>query len=749
MLKRFNFNNTNYNYNSIVVIVFILYSLFITGLPTNEILLGGDWSFPSTLNQVEEWLNSMSYTWYGLNLGARNIGQSSLYLIYLEKFITLFISPAIFISSLVVLSISFMGINIYILLRFFKINSISSFIAGIIYMSSPIVFNYTIMGWIYVLFAMALLPLAIMYFIKAIEKNNMFYTALVALLITISIQSQTIIWFFIIAIILSLYLVNKNNIYIYTKSIFLLIFFFFLLNAYYILNLFVLPSQAVMSSNIVNSAVSVGAAGNFHPINFIRLFGAMFNNQYEYIIEQSFILTLFSFFSVVIIFVGYFYTKIKKLYLVFLIISIIPIVLYFLNFNRELLYYIPFSNVIRDFGRFTVLTTLAYSILIAFSLDGIMKSKNKNLKNIIVGIMSLYLISLYPWYSNQLLNWKKDMGSHQILRTKAFSGDYKNVEKLLLRNRDNGKVIYLPFSSNIDFEDDPKYHGMFQEAQDIFASYSPITGHIILNDRNLGYSDNFLRILNKKLTNNFLKLINLTNIKYIVFRKNLKLENKQIVLIYLNNNINNEKLKVVYEGKKIVVYEIINPKSHIYATTYKPEIIENFNIIKEFNFKDPFIVKSQNSNIANTIDFINNLKESKLPIINYKKINSAKYKIEVRNTTNTYLLNFLESFHELWKVYIKPMDNNKNSFYETFELKEVLYDKHILINGYANSWMINNDDLCKNNALCKKNSDNSYDYDLIIEFYPQQYYYIGMAMTLMMLLLMFIYFIYTKTRRKI
>ncbi len=67
------------------------------------------------------------------------------------------------------------------------------------------------------------------------------------------------------------------------------------------------------------------------------------------------------------------------------------------------------------------------------------------------------------------------------------------------------------------------------------------------------------------------------------------------------------------------------------------------------------------------------------------------------------------SFYETW--FQKPVDNNQN---------------HLMVNGYANSWNINPNELCLNNAKCVKNADGSYDFELVIEFWPQRLFYIGL-----------------------
>ena len=727
-----------------IMIIYLLYALFITSLPKADILLGGDWSFPVTNSQINQWIDTVSYTWYGVNFGTRNIGLTPLPLIYVEKFFTILVSPAIFISSLVLLSISFMGSNLFSLLRFLNINKFAAFLAGLCYMSSPIVFNYTIMGWIYVLLAMTFMPLAIKYFIKGVQDREIYNIFLVAILLTISFQIHAIVWFLIIATTLSIYLIKEHNAYIYFKYIFVVIFLFALLNAYFLLNLFVLPDQLIASNNIVSSNVSVGAASNFSPHNIVRLFGASHNYQYEHIINQSSILVFSSYFGTLLVLFGYFANQNKRLYLVFLLVFIVPFLFYLLNFNRALLSYIPFANVFRDFGRFTVLSSLASGVLIGLCLDGIIKGSKKIQ---IVGIVMffIYLISFYPWYSGQLLNWKEGLGKHQVLRTKSFSQDYFNVEDFLLKNKKDAKVLYLPHSSNNDFIDDVKFHGSYQEAQDIFANYSPMASSMILNDRDAMHGGFLTELIQKNLSGDFVNFLSLTDINFIVLRKNLAFDELPNVLIRLEDEIRNKKISEVYNGRDVSVYKVNEPIPHIFALIDKLKVS---NLVgTDFSDLNKTITISPLGEDHKNIARLFSSNSINPPNINYRKINPTKYEVRVDSASNNFMLIFLDSFHELWRVYVKPINSGKVKYYETWFYEEVSQKEHFLINGYSNSWLIHSDNICASKKLCTYNKDGTYNFDLVIEFYPQKYYYLGLIVSLVTLVAIFLYSLYFRFKK--
>jgi hypothetical protein len=96
----------------------------------------------------------------------------------------------------------------------------------------------------------------------------------------------------------------------------------------------------------------------------------------------------------------------------------------------------------------------------------------------------------------------------------------------------------------------------------------------------------------------------------------------------------------------------------------------------------------------------------------------------------------------------KPIENNAN---------------HLVANGYANSWVIDVDEICGVDSLpagrqaaahgndtvkCVKNPDGSYDFELIVEFWPQRLFYIGLFISGMTLLCCVGYLGYDWKRRR-
>lgn len=125
------------------------------------------------------------------------------------------------------------------------------------------------------------------------------------------------------------------------------------------------------------------------------------------------------------------------------------------------------------------------------------------------------------------------------------------------------------------------------------------------------------------------------------------------------------------------------------------------------------------------------------PTLNIRKINPVKYVVSVKGATNPYVLNFNESFDGGWKVFIVKSSeiDSKNYASEYFEgqIKEeepnnqffdnslltIIFNSplneknHFKTNGYSNAWYI----------------EKTGDYNLIVFFEPQKYFYLGIIIS--------------------
>lgn len=141
---------------------------------------------------------------------------------------------------------------------------------------------------------------------------------------------------------------------------------------------------------------------------------------------------------------------------------------------------------------------------------------------------------------------------------------------------------------------------------------------------------------------------------------------------------------------------------------------------------------------------IRDSRELDLPKIAFQKINPTKYIVEVERAVNPYFLIFSESFHRGWQAYVVKSEDSRKSgeivgsyfngeikekkakeeffdrgLFQTLVKKPLADEKHFTMNGYANSWYISPED-----------SGGEENYQIIIEYWPQRLFYLGILVTL-------------------
>ena len=102
-------------------------------------------------------------------------------------------------------------------------------------------------------------------------------------------------------------------------------------------------------------------------------------------------------------------------------------------------------------------------------------------------------------------------------------------------------------------------------------------------------------------------------------------------------------------------------------------------------------------------------------------------------------------FGETWLPQVKSQKSKvKNLLSLNQNILQLPEENHLIVNGYANSWIIDSHEICMNDNkdFCKKNSDGSFDIDFIVEFWPQRMFLVGIGFTLLVVLAFLGYMIY-------
>ena len=615
--------NSKKSTNTLVYLFFILLSLFLLRsiLFSHGLMIGEDSAPPLTNIQIKDWLDMGRFSWNFNNfVSYRNVfvGSAIIYQTFLYIVSLIGISGDIFIKLFLLFLFCFAGITMYKLLVFLKVERIIAILAGVFYITTPIFFNYTIMGWFFVLLILGTLPLAVRYFITAVTENNIEYAVITGIIFAVSfIQSQTLVWFPIVFLILAFYLISsKKSLVAYLRTVGIVFTLFILLNAHVLLNL-LLPDKAISGSDYINATASLGMVINFYPLNIIRLWGGLYNYQYETIISKfnSPLLIFLSFLVPMLIIGTLFIKKNRKLIITFWLVGLVPFGLYLLKFHREWLTHIPFSNVIRDFARFSIFSALASTVLLAIFLSNFVFEKNIKYKKVQCTVFTLFillwLVYLMPWWTGEISKWEHNTGVDSRLSTQIFSSEFFGVETELSKMKLDLKAIYLPpsFNDTVQYEDDPKYK---DHVRDIFAMYSPIPGELTTTDRNLGPVQ-YIDLIQGSLGSNIMDIINSTNARFLIVRKDMismvsesmNKVNKEKVLQNLEKEVVTGRLSKTFSGNKIDIYR----KNIFLPHFYTPQtIITTPQSIDTL----PDIVSQKNYKIRSAIYFNNPLATTSL-----------------------------------------------------------------------------------------------------------------------------------------
>lgn len=207
-------------------------------------------------------------------------------------------------------------------------------------------------------------------------------------------------------------------------------------------------------------------------------------------------------------------------------------------------------------------------------------------------------------------------------------------------------------------------------------------------------------------------------------------------------------------------------------------ILKNESLPSKISIKNLSVIQIPHPKIFFKKSGLND-KENNLPKITFTKINPSKYKIKVENVISNYNLVFLNEFNKSWKIYLNDKNyeggniftkifksisvslsshfikindssnvaasyfngyikegSSKNIFldsstFETLDKKEMPENSHMIVNYYANAWLITRDE-----------TRGKTNYELIVESETQKQFYIFAFLSTLSVLGVFLYSIF-------
>jgi hypothetical protein len=153
------------------------------------------------------------------------------------------------------------------------------------------------------------------------------------------------------------------------------------------------------------------------------------------------------------------------------------------------------------------------------------------------------------------------------------------------------------------------------------------------------------------------------------------------------------------------------------GNTYIVNRYDNFKLIEVSDIQDQYYLVSKPSN-----------KPIAPKKVNYTLVNPTKKLVHVRGASGPFYLTMGESYNPRWRL---ELDNSKasgivNSWTPWVKPDTVAQSNHIKWDGFMNGWYIDPARLCQNKKSgCTREPNGSYDMELMTEFTPQRWFYLG------------------------
>jgi len=758
--------------NLITIVFFLLLPYYIfNGKP----YLGGDdtrllYSYPY------EYLKNTSGFFAWANLSTLGINASGNYLF---PFLIMWMMLKTITNNTLVLNYLAFSLPIIIGFKYFQKfikelfmlenkYSLEIYLGTLFFILSPIIIFDQLFIFLTTIWLLALIPSVGYYYIKYLKTSNFKYIYIsMVICILLSISLLSVPWILGLALPISIgllfvaFLYKKKDIFLFLKRSIIFLFFIILSQSFWLLG-FLAPYLLKDTNSYAEKFISKGFLDTFSPTVLSTATGSiiypllnLFHRQIAFdfawklkdvfvnFYDKTFFLNL-GFILIIIsgavnykkyldktnrkIYILLFISFIFSLY--FFTVNIGPLKDLFLFFGR-----IPGFVMFRNFyDKFAPGYVIIYSVLISVSLIILRKKFGGRSKYLLVAILILIIFNALP--IKETVNsplWS----TQSIYKTVDIPNEYMDfMNQINKKISSTNTILSIPFGVSLytvikENGSNNSYVGV--SPVKILSGVNDISGTMSFNFTDQIYTiDN---IIIKRDYSNLNSILYQHNINYVLVTKNIP---KEVLDSYvfspLSLKVQDSKFIQSITSKKLLTSE--NGNYVLYAT-------------KEQNS----LIKSQN--------------------LYFQKINPVKYVIYIRNLKTPQKLEFNDSFHGDWKLYLQNNPNlafcraivnitNGNnsecksqfSFFDPSELsftllKPIFDNTHSTVGGYYNSWRID-PKIVKNNfnkSYYTVNKDGSLNIELILYFNEQLYFYYGIAITALVLLLSSIYLLYKSIKK--
>ena len=179
------------------LVIVVLPLSYLYGFQTDYIYLANDLAWPRSCSQALAWYEASSSAWTTLVLGGDVNLPAGLdsWLVYLASLSVCHfgagVSQYLFLGAILILC----AVAGFLIGRTFGLSNNWALLSSAYFTSSPFIYNFILMGWLYAILSVAALGILLWTTLKASEKSSLARSALVVLVsVVVGLQSNAIAW---------------------------------------------------------------------------------------------------------------------------------------------------------------------------------------------------------------------------------------------------------------------------------------------------------------------------------------------------------------------------------------------------------------------------------------------------------------------------------------------------------------------------------------------------------------------------
>jgi len=130
--------------------------------------------------------------------------------------------------------------------------------------------------------------------------------------------------------------------------------------------------------------------------------------------------------------------------------------------------------------------------------------------------------------------------------------------------------------------------------------------------------------------------------------------------------------------------------------------------------------------------------------VSYQLVSPTRKLIHIQGAKLPFYLGMNETYDKLWQIEVQGRTKTPEwPFAKRLLIPEA---DHLHLDETTNGWYINPGVLCKDTSACRQGASGSYDFDLVVEFVPQRWFYFGLAIGIFAAGISVTYYWYEKRR---